>query len=104
MANIKTKLSLPEAIIEHTSVEESSADPTKCSVLIADADAKVGQEASVTIRTVYENDQPCLEIQEVRADIRLEEGACSDTEKGIEAIICSTTKRGEYECKFVPTA
>ena len=95
VANFKTKLELPDAIRNSTTVEESSADPTKCSV--STGKAEVGEKATFYVQTVYENDQPCIEAQEVRANIRSE-----NSEKSISVTITSAGRRGEYECTFTP--
>ena len=98
VANIKTELRLPEAIRNSTKIVESSADPTKCSISI-DGAVKVGEEATIFVKTAYENDQPCIEQQEVSARLHPE----GNTENPITAAVTkSTGKRGEYKCTFTP--
>ena len=52
VGNIKAELRLPEAIRSSTKIMESSADPTKCSVIIGKA--RVGEEAKIVVKTAYE--------------------------------------------------
>ena len=97
VANIKTKLGLSEAIRSSTKIVESSADPTKCSVITGEA--IVGKEATVSVKTAYENGQPCIEPQEVVVKIHPE----GKTDNTITATVNSCGKRGEYPCMFTPT-
>lgn len=74
------------------------ADPAKCSVEINTA--KVGQEATVLIKTAYENGQPCLEPQEV--SVELQPDRETDRGKVLKATVKVSSKRGEYQCVFTP--
>ena len=96
VANIKTELGLPEAIRSSTKIVESSADPTKCSV--SKGEAKVGEEATVLVKTAYENGQPCMEPQEVSVQL-LPGGVTANT---ITATVSMCSKRGEYRCTYTP--
>ena len=96
VANIKTELGLPEAIRNSTKIVESSADPTKCSVI--KGEAKVGEEATVFVVTAYDNGQPCIEPQEVTMQIHPE----GKTDKVVTVTVNKCSKRGEYPCTFIP--
>ena len=99
VANFKTKLRLPEAIQNSMMIEESSADPTKCSV--SNGKAEVGEKTTFYIKTVYENNQPCIEAQEVSAEIH--PPGDKSSENTIKATIMSCTeRRGVYCCTFIP--
>ena len=97
VANIKTELGLPEAIRSSTKIVESSADPTKCSVVTGEA--IVGKEAIVLVKTAYENGQPCIEPQEVSVQLLPTEGVTDNT---VTASVNMCNKRGEYLCTFIP--
>ena len=96
VANIKTELGLPEAIRNSTKIEESSADPTKCSATINKA--KVGEEATIMVKTAYENGQPCIEPQEVIVQLHPE----GRTDNVVTATVNKCSKRGEYLCVYTP--
>ncbi len=94
VANIKAELGLPEAIRSSTKIVESSADPTKCSVVIGEA--RVGEEATVVVKTAYENGQPCIEPQEVIVQLHPE----GKTNRMVTATVSKGGQRGEYPCVF----
>ena len=96
VANIKTELGLPEAIRSSTKIVESSADPTKCSATINKA--KVGEEATVLVKTAYENGKPCIEPQEVIAQLHPE----GKMDSVVTATVNKCSKRGEYLCVYTP--
>ena len=96
VANIKADLELPEAIRSSTKIEESSADPMKCSATINKA--RVGEEATIVVRTAYENGQPCIEPQEVIAQLCPE----GKVENIVTATVDKCSERGEYLCVYTP--
>jgi hypothetical protein len=96
VANIKTELGLSEAIRNSTKIVESSADPTKCSIV--KGEAKVGEEATVVVKTAYENGQPCIEPQEVIVQLHPE----GKTHRMVTATVNKCDQRGEYPCMFTP--
>jgi DNA-binding beta-propeller fold protein YncE len=97
VANIKTELGLSQAIRSSTKIEESSADPIKCSATINKA--RVGEEATVVVRTAYENGQPCIEPQEVVIQLH-PEGKMDNII--VTATVNECSKQGEYLCVYTP--
>lgn len=96
VANIRAELELPEAIRNNTRIVESSADPTKCYVI--KGEARVGEEATILVKTAYENGQPCIEPQEVIVKLHPE----GKTDNTVKATVNNCSKRGEYPCVYTP--
>ena len=95
VANIKTELCLPQAIRNSTRIVRSLADPTKCSIYSL-SEAKVGEEATILVKTAYENGQPCIEPQDVSVELHPE----GETDNVVTATVSVCSKRGEYQCTY----